>query len=79
MRRNEILASTIIVGFLAACSSPQDRAAGAQERSYEAQEKVANERLELVDKYQKCVKAAAGDKLKSESCNSYLKAAEALK
>jgi len=69
----------LLVGLLAACSTPQDGAAGAQERSNEAQEKVAKERFELVDKYQTCVKEVAGDKLKSEACNSYLRAAEALK
>ena len=79
MRYTRTLAATIFVGLLAACSSPEERAADAQRRSYEAQEKVAKKRLELVDKYQECVKAAAGDNLKSESCNSYLRAAEALK
>jgi len=32
-----------------------------------------------VDKYQVCVEEAAGDNLKIEACDSYLKAAEALK
>lgn len=64
---------------LAACSSPQDRAARAQEQSYEAQEEVARHRLELVDKYQGCVEDAAGDTAKIEACDSYLRAAEALK
>ncbi len=50
-----------------------------QERSYGAQEEVARQRLELVDKYQQCVKNAAGDALKVEACDSYLRAAEALK
>jgi hypothetical protein len=69
----------IIMTALAACSSPQDRAARAQEQSYEAQEKVARHRLELVDKYQECVKAATGNVEKVEACDSYLRAAEALK
>jgi len=69
----------LLVGLFAACSTPQERAADAKARSYEAREKVAKERLELVAKYQTCVKEVAGDKLKSEACNSYLRAAEALK
>jgi len=67
------------IGLLTACSSPQDRAAEAQEGSYEAQEKVAQERLKLVNQYQSCVKDAAGDQQKAAACESYLKAAEALK
>ena len=65
--------------LLAACSSPQDDAAKAQERSYDAQEKVATERLQLIEQYQTCISEAAGDALKIESCDSYLRAAEALK
>jgi hypothetical protein len=65
--------------FAAGCSSPQDRAAKAQEQSYEAQEEVARQRLELVDRYQTCVEEAAGDTQRVEACDSYLRAAEALK
>lgn len=68
-----------VLAALAGCSSPQDRAARAQERSYEAQEEVAQERLKLVDQYQECVEDAAGDTQKTEACDSYLRAAEALK
>jgi hypothetical protein len=64
---------------LAACSTPEERAARAQERSYEAQEEVALERLRLVDKYQDCAKQAAGNVEKIEACDSYLRSAEALK
>ncbi len=65
--------------LLAACSNPHDDAARAQKRSYEAQEDVVRERLELVDEYRQCVKNAAGDALEVEACDSYLRAAEALK
>jgi outer membrane biogenesis lipoprotein LolB len=64
-----------IVGLsLVGCSSatPQDKA-------YQAQEKVHNERLALVAKYQKCMQEAGSDTLKSEACEQYLKSAEALK
>ena len=65
--------------LLAACSTPEERAAKAQERSHSAQEEVARERLELVDTYQDCVKEAGGNKQNTEACDSYLKAAEAVK
>ncbi len=79
MRHLPILICTVFMGLLVACSNPQKDAAKAQERSYEAQEDVTRQRLELVDKYQQCVKNAAGDALKVEACDSYLRAAEALK
>ena len=63
---------------LAGCSTPEERAANAQEDSYEAQEEVAKRRLELVEKYQACIEEAAGDSQKAAACETYLKAAEAL-
>ena len=79
MGRLQILLCIAVMGLLAACSSPEERAAKAQERSYGAQEEVARQRMELVEKYQQCVKDAAGDAQKAEACDSYLRAAEALK
>ncbi len=79
MRHLPILICILFMGLLAACSNPLKDAARAQERSYGAQEDVARQRLDLVDKYQQCVKNAAGDALKVEACDSYLRAAEALK
>ena len=69
-----ILALTLALAFifLTACSSPQDRAA-------KAQEDVSKQRLELIEKYQKCMKKAGDDAQKKEDCEQYLKAAEALK
>ena len=61
-----------IIGLTLGCASPQDKA-------YEAQEKVHEERLKLVEKYEECMKNAGDDKAKAELCNQYLKAAEALK
>jgi hypothetical protein len=78
MRPIKVFACLASLAVLAGCSSPQDRAAKAQEQSYEAQEEVARQRLELVDKYQACVDEAAGETQKVEACDSYLRAAEAL-
>lgn len=79
MRPTKVFACLVSLAVLAGCSSPQDRAAKAQEQSYEAQEAVARQRLELVDKYQACVDESAGETQKVEACDSYLRAAEALK
>lgn len=64
---------------LLGCSTPEERAAKSQERAYTAQEELVKERLRLVEQYQTCVVDAAGDELKIEACDSYLKSAEALK
>ena len=68
-----------LLGILAGCSSPHDDAAEAQKSAFEAQEEVAKQRLELIDKYQACVEESEGDAEKLPACDSYLKAAEALK
>jgi outer membrane biogenesis lipoprotein LolB len=67
-----IMTLALALMTLTACSSSQDKA-------YKAQEKVHKERLELVDKYQKCLEKTGEDKDKKEACEHYLKAAEALK
>ena len=72
MRRLPIAVFPVVLIWLAGCSSPQDRA-------YSAQEKIHKERLQLVDDYKECLKKAGDDKQKTEACDQYLKAAEALK
>jgi|APTNR8051073442_1049403.scaffolds.fasta_scaffold02588_4 hypothetical protein len=68
-----------LVGLVAGCGSSDRRSNRAQDRMYEAQERVADERLNLVNKYQGCVKDAGGNQTKAAACESYLKAADALK
>lgn len=68
-----------VVMLVAACGSPERDAYRAQARAYEAQEQVAEERLSLVEKYQDCIEDAHGNATKAAACESYLKAAEALK
>jgi len=72
MKSIYIAVVTLVLGIALGCASPQDRA-------YEAQEKVHKERLKLVEEYKKCVENAGSDKPKLETCDQYLKAAEALK
>ena len=78
MRQPQIWTFAAIATILAACSTPQDDAAKAQQRSFEAQEALAKQRLELVATYQACVVDSAGNQPKIDACESYLKAAEAL-
>ncbi|OEU64275.1 MAG: hypothetical protein BA870_09580 [Desulfuromonadales bacterium C00003094] len=72
MRLIQIFLLPIVAFALVGCTSSQDKA-------YQAQEKVHNERLQLVEKYQKCVKDAGDDNVKAEACEQYLSASEALK
>jgi outer membrane biogenesis lipoprotein LolB len=58
--------------LISACASSQDNA-------YKAQEKIHQERLELVRKYQECLKKADEENTDKQVCEQYLKAAEALK
>jgi hypothetical protein len=79
MKLLEALSAGGVICALAACTSPQDRAAEAQQGAYKAQEQVARQRMDLVNKYQACMKAAGADQAKAAACDSYLKASEALK
>ena len=72
MKLNLFFLLPVVAFALISCSSNQDKA-------YKAQEKVHNERLALVEQYQKCLKDAGDDHVKVEACDHYLKAAEALK
>ena len=72
MKSIHIFILAFVVCFALACSTPQERA-------YKAQEKVHNERLKLVDEYKKCVEISGTNNEKTEACERYLKAAEALK
>ena len=62
----------LVVGLALGCASSQDKA-------YQAQERVHKERLRLIDEYQKCIINAGSNKAAAEACETYLKAAEALK
>ena len=57
MKLVKIFLVIFVVGFMIACQSAQDKAA-------KSQEAVNRERLELVDKYKKCMKKAEQDKEK---------------
>jgi len=72
MKSIYILVLAFVLSVVLGCASAQDRA-------YKAQEKVHKQRLRLVDEYKKCVEKAGTDKEKMETCDQYLKAAEALK
>ncbi len=71
-----LVSVAILIG---ACGSPEKKAHKASAKTSKAEEKVHTERLKLVDQYKKCVEDAGEDQAKVEACDSYLKAADALK
>jgi hypothetical protein len=78
MRSIQVITTAGFFVFLIACSSPQADAAEAQKMRLKHKKKSRN-RLDLIEKYLTCVEDAAGDNEKTNACESYLKAAEALK
>ena len=72
MRRIVILLLIFVVMTMLSCTSSQDKA-------FNAQAEVSNERLKLVETYQKCIAEAGDDSMKAEACEQYIKAADALK
>lgn len=75
----KVMLVVLVTGSLAACGGASRSASRAQAKSYKATESVSKERLRLVDEYRVCVKKAGNDSIKVEACDSYLKAADALK
>lgn len=65
------------VAMLTACSTPEERAAEAQERSFKADAKLKEKRLKMIDEYQKCVTSKAPEQ--AETCDYLLKAIEAVR
>lgn len=88
MKRSTIFAAVAVVGLLAGCASPQDKAA-------DADAELKQKRMELADDYQTCaqkakdyeaaVKAGKGnemapeDQVQMSSCDEIMKTMEALK
>ena len=72
MKLVRIFVLVLVVVTMGACG-------GAERKAHQAEADVRNERFRLVEKYQKCVKKAGEDSAKVDACDSYLKAADALK
>jgi len=72
----------VIIGFALvftiSCSGAERQAQRADRRHSDSATAVNKERLKLIDDYKKCIDKAGADQEKSEKCDSYLKAAEAL-
>ena len=74
-----VLGITVISASLAGCASPQDKAANAQKQASQADLKIKQERLRMIDEYKKCLADAGDDAIKADNCDRILRAIEALK
>jgi len=52
---------------------------GAERKANKSEAAVNKKSLSLIEDYQKCIKKAGEDKVKAEACETYRKAAEALR
>jgi hypothetical protein len=65
-----VLAITLLI---AGCGGNAER------RESKSAAAINNERISLIRSYEKCLKKAGDDEVKSEACDTYLKSAEALR
>ena len=72
MKLVKIFLVVLVAGMLLACG-------GAEKKAHKSQAAVNEQKVELSEKYQKCMKKAGNDEAKQAECEQYLKAAEPLK
>ena len=78
-RRIGLVVAIALSATLGGCASPQEKAANAQTEVAEAELKLKEERLAMLEDYKECIADAGDDKVKADACDSILKAIEALK
>jgi hypothetical protein len=76
--RNQAAIFALFLSAALACTGCGG-ASKAQKRAYRADEAVSKERLRLVDEYDRCIREAGEDWNKAQTCERFLKSAEALK
>ena len=79
MKFAQIFLIVLVALSIGACGNPEKKAHKANAKASKAEEQIHQERLKLVEQYKKCVEKAGEDQAKVEACDSYLKAADALK
>jgi hypothetical protein len=79
MKKQQIIVLVALLTVVLSVSACGCLGGGAEKKAHKSQAAVNEEKLELTDKYQKCMKKAGDDEAKQAQCEQYLKAAEALK
>lgn len=72
MKFIKICLVVIVSGVMLACATPEEKA-------YESQTAVNEERLDLIEQYKACAEKAEKNKTDGAECEKYLKATDALK
>lgn len=72
MKFLKIVLVVIVTGVMLACASPEEKA-------FDSQTAVNEERLELIDQYKECTENAEKNMTDGTECEKYLKATDALK
>ncbi len=72
MRVKQCICVLAIVALVTGCGS-------AQRKVNKSETEINKERLSLIEDYNKCIKKAGKNEAKAEACDTYRKAAEALK
>jgi hypothetical protein len=79
MKKQQIIILVALLTVVLSVSACGCLGGGAEKKAHKSQAAVNERRIELTEKYQKCMKDAGDDQEKQAQCEQYLKAAEALK
>ena len=79
MKKQQIIVLVALLTVVLSVSACGCLGGGAEKKAHKSQAAVNEEKLELTDKYQKCMKKDGDDEAKQAQCEQYLKAAEPLK
>jgi len=79
MKKQQIIILVALLTVALSVSACGCLGGGAEKKAHKSQTEVNKEKLELSEKYQKCMKKAGKDEAKQAQCEQYLKAAEPLK
>jgi hypothetical protein len=79
MKKQQIMILVALLTVVLSVSACGCLGGGAEKKAHKSQAAVNEEKLELSEKYQKCMKKAGDDQEKQAQCEQYLKASEPLK
>ena len=79
MKKQQIIILVALLTVALSLSACGCLGGGAEKKANKSQAEVNEQKLELSEKYQKCMKKAGDDEAKQAQCEQYLKASEPLK
>ena len=79
MKKQQITILVALLTVILSVSACGCLGGGAEKKAHKSQAAVNEQKVELSEKYQKCMKKAGKDEAKQAQCEQYLKASEPLK